>query len=684
MKKRVLSMLMAILLFAGLVPAFADNTFSVKIRTVDNEGDALAVSVENNSFIKPSGNITVNASFAKQEYTLTWSNGDGGSYEQTVPSGRTITVPTNEFFADTMRKAGYTLTGWSNDEGYSAGDPMPEKDLTFTAVYSANSYKVSFDPNGGAEIAPISVTYGQKYGTLPSSAIAGLSGGNKNWYLVDEYGSVTDVNIKNLTKVQTAKDHTLFIKRSVLAPVVKINLTAPGCISDNYAYYNPENSTRVLTATVSNMNEEVLSYTYEWYKDGKLLEGEDKSVLTLEGNVKDSGTYKVTVTAALKDSADIIVSSSSASSSKELKVKILHAANTVYYDANGGSGGASSNYTGGETIALSSDAPERAGYTFAGWNTAADASGDSYSPGSTYTFANDNGNGGCKVTVYALWRANTYSVTLNANGGAVQSGDVSEYTYGIGAKLPTNVKKPGYYFGGWYDNAELSGSAVSQIGSDEMGSKTYYAKWIAAPVPEPAPKDPIVDCPRDRRCPMFGYTDLKRHEWYHDGVHFALEKDLMNGVSDDRFDPSGTTTRAMIVTILWRLEGCPVVNYLMQFEDVKAEQWYTEAIRWAAAEGIVTGYSKTAFGPDDAITREQLAAILYRYEQRAGGGFTGTWMMRMDYVDLAEVSDWAYEAMCWMNMKGIITGKPGKVLDPKGFAERAQAAVMLYRYCEVS
>lgn len=191
-------------------------------------------------------------------------------------------------------------------------------------------------------------------------------------------------------------------------------------------------------------------------------------------------------------------------------------------------------------------------------------------------------------------------------------------------------------------------------------------------------------CHGDDTCPMYGYTDLDMTEWYHDGVHFCIENKLMNGTSTTSFEPGATTSRAMIVTTLWRLAGEPVVNYAMRFEDVDADQWYTEAIRWASAEKIVEGYGNGRFGTNDAITREQLAAILYRYEQKNGGGFKGLWMFRMDYVDLADVSDWAYEAICWMNMNGIVNGKPDKVLDPKGSATRAEAATMLYRYCEIS
>jgi len=211
----------------------------------------------------------------------------------------------------------------------------------------------------------------------------------------------------------------------------------------------------------------------------------------------------------------------------------------------------------------------------------------------------------------------------------------------------------------------------------------------SAPVVRPgggsSDTDTDVDtgCLRDTACPMYPYTDLDRSQWYHDGIHYCIENGLMQGIAADLFSPGGTTTRAMIVTILWRLDGSPVVDYAMDFEDVAADQWYTEAIRWAASEGIVEGYGNGKFGTNDAITREQLAAILYRYEQSLGGGFQGLWMYMLDYADVTEVSEWAFEAVCWMNMNGIVTGKPGKLIDPKGFATRAEAAAMLQRYSAV-
>lgn len=281
-------------------------------------------------------------------------------------------------------------------------------DVTGTAAYT-----VTFDTNGGDAVAPITVTYGEKYGTLPTSSITGLSG---DWYLVD--GDLTETKITAQSTVNTAGDHTLRMVRKVAVPALKLTLAAPGCLSADYPYYNPEDSTRILTVTVSNMNEDVLAYSYQWYQDGELISGENSSVLTLEGNVSDSGTYKVAVTATLKDGTGITVTENTASRESEKKITIRRASNTVYYDANGGTGGASSNYTGSAAATVSKNAPQREGYTFAGWNTAADGSGESYSAGSTYTFANDNGNGGCRVTLYAQWTVDQYTVTLMANDGS--------------------------------------------------------------------------------------------------------------------------------------------------------------------------------------------------------------------------------------------------------------------------
>ena len=156
----------------------------------------------------------------------------------------------------------------------------------------------------------------------------------------------------------------------------------------------------------------------------------------------------------------------------------------------------------------------------------------------------------------------------------------------------------------------------------------------------------------------------------------------MNGYGNNIWGPSNTLSRGMLAQIIYNRESRPSVTGDSPFADVADGAWYAEAVTWAAAHGVVVGYGNGRFGPNDPITREQLAVMLYRYEQRSGGGFTGDWMFQLDYSDAANVSDWAYEAMCWRSMNGIVEGKGTGILDPKGNATRAEAAAMLLRYFE--
>ncbi|GAB5611693.1 hypothetical protein JCM37173_22180 [Allocoprococcus similis] len=424
----------------------------------DNEYKIIADNAEHTvTAIDEAGNVTEYKITVYKRYMVTYTDGEGSSYEKEFNYGEVITIPTNEIFNDTFRRGGYTLTGW---QGYTEGMTMPLSPVTLTALYKPKQYTVSFNANGGETIEPITVTFDEKYGNLPSSAIAGLSGGNKNWYLIDAYGNVTETNIKNLTLVTTARDHTLFIKRNVLAPNISITLAVPGGISDGYQYYIPGASQRVLTATVGNTNTDILDYAYKWYKDGVLIEGATSNVLTLDGNVSDSGTYKVEITATLKDGTNIVVASDTATASKEQKVKILHAANTISYDANGGEEGPQSSYTGGATLNVSKDVPTRMYYDFIGWNTKPDGNGDSYKADELYTFAEDNGNGGCVVTLYAQWKLVEYTVTYTADGQIITTETVG---HSKDANLPAVPAKNGYV-GKWdSDGKNITGDTTITV-----------------------------------------------------------------------------------------------------------------------------------------------------------------------------------------------------------------------------
>ena len=180
------------------------------------------------------------------------------------------------------------------------------------------------------------------------------------------------------------------------------------------------------------------------------------------------------------------------------------------------------------------------------------------------------------------------------------------------------------------------------------------------------------------------FTDIADNAWYADAVRYVYEHGLMAGTSATTFAPDVTTSRAMIATILWRMAGSPVVNYAMNYTDVAQGQWCSEAIRWATSEGVVTGYGNGLFGTNDPITREQLAVMLYRFTQEQGYDVSiGENTNILSYTDVADLSEYAISAMQWAVGAGIINGTgDGSTLSPQGQATRAQAAVMLTRFCE--
>lgn len=179
------------------------------------------------------------------------------------------------------------------------------------------------------------------------------------------------------------------------------------------------------------------------------------------------------------------------------------------------------------------------------------------------------------------------------------------------------------------------------------------------------------------------FTDVTAGDWFLDNVKYVYEKGLMNGTSDTAFSPKQTTNRAMIVTILHRLENSPAVDAQSPFADVAAGQYYANPVAWAAANGIVTGTSDTTFAPLNNITREQMAAILYRYAQFKGYDVSvGEDTNILSYTDAETISEYAIPAIQWAVGSGLINGKGGGVLDPQGSATRAEVSAILARFCE--
>lgn len=253
----------------------------------------------------------------------------------------------------------------------------------------------------------------------------------------------------------------------------------------------------------------------------------------------------------------------------------------------------------------------------------------------------------------------TYTLTFETNGGSA----ISKVTKNKGTTIDLAQYAPtksGATFEGWYADKGLT-KKITSVKLD--ANTTVYAKWTEAPVSS------------------LPFGDVKTADWFYNDVKYVYEKGMMAGTAADVFAPNATTTRAMIVTILYRLEGSPAVTGTSAFVDVPAGQWYTDAVNWAAANQIVKGTSATTFAPNDSITREQMAAILYRYAQYKGYDVTKKADLS-GYSDNGQVSAYAKDALAWANAAKLINGVTNTTLVPQGNATRAQVSAILHRFCD--
>ncbi|MCC8048492.1 MAG: S-layer homology domain-containing protein, partial [Oscillospiraceae bacterium] len=179
------------------------------------------------------------------------------------------------------------------------------------------------------------------------------------------------------------------------------------------------------------------------------------------------------------------------------------------------------------------------------------------------------------------------------------------------------------------------------------------------------------------------FTDVDVSAWYSEYIDYVVENGLMNGTGAETFEPEATTTRGMIVTILYRLVGEPEASGEYSFDDVAAGAWYADAVAWAAENGIVGGYGDGSFGSEDVITREQLATILYRYAQLKGYDVSiGEETNILSYDDALEAGEYAIPALQWAVGAGLINGTSDSTLSPQGSATRAQSAAILARFVQ--
>ena len=261
----------------------------------------------------------------------------------------------------------------------------------------------------------------------------------------------------------------------------------------------------------------------------------------------------------------------------------------------------------------------------------------------------------------------TYTVKFESNGGStVKAITVNKNAV---ATEPTAPTKEGFKFDGWYTDKELT--TAYDFTAKVTKNFTLYAKWTEIE------KEPVTDEPET----TITFSDVKENDWFYANVQYVVENKLMNGVAEDKFAPNDTLTRAMLVTVLYRNAGEPAVNKSIPFADVDMGAWYADAVVWAKQNGIVNGVNETDFAPDANITREQIAAIMFRYAQYKGMEAV-TLEENLHFTDADEISEYAVSAMNWAVGTGLMKGKSTTTINPKDNATRAEIAAILQRFIE--
>ena len=333
----------------------------------------------------------------------------------------------------------------------------------------------------------------------------------------------------------------------------------------------------------------------------------------------------------------------------------------VTFDGNGGTPSAGSMTTSNRKLTSLPSASRSGSYSFDGWYT--EKSGGTKITTDTVFSA--------KTTVYAHWTytgggynppVTYYTLRFETGGGS----DIPIVREAYNTYIDLTQYVPtwrGHTFIGWYTERSLMNKVSGVYLTKDM---TVYAGWR------------VDENPNTGANP---FTDVSEKDWFYGDVMFVYENGLMLGTSKTLFSPHGTATRGMMATILWRMEGSPAPKGKNSFTDVEAGKWYADAITWTAENSIFAGYGKDKFGPDDPITREQLAAIFYRYADYKGYDLTVKGNLDK-FKDSDKITDYAKTAMQWAVGSGLVKGKSGNLLDPQGTATRAEIAAMLHRFIE--
>ena len=594
---------------------------------------------DNNHFASPDAEVTVGEGKPLADFTITFNgNGGSGSMEPvTVKAGTNYILPACGFTApaDQEFKA-WEIGGaeYKVGDSYTVDRDTEIKALWENSVITPTTYTVTDcnDGNGTGTATPATAATGTEI-TLTATPKEGYH--FKEWQVIS--GGVTIKDNKFLMPSSNVEVRAIFEKDAPPVPTeftITVKTDGNGTASASHAKAVVGTEIR-LTATPN---------TGYHFKEWQV---ESPAGLVITNNQFTMPNDNVEVKAIFEKDAPPAPTEY-----------------TITFDGNGGTPSAGSMTTTNRKLTSLPSASRSGSYSFDGWYT--EKSGGTKITKDTVFHAN--------ITVYAHW-------TYTGGGGGGYNPPVTYYTLrfetGGGSDIPS-VREAyntyidltkyvptwrGHTFIGWYTERSLMNKVSGVYLTKDM---TVYASWR------------VDENPGTGANP---FTDVSEKDWFYGDVMFVYENGLMLGTSKTLFSPHGTATRGMMATILWRMEGSPAPKGKNSFTDVEAGKWYADAITWTAENGIFAGYGKDKFGPDDPITREQLAAIFYRYADYKGYDLTVKGNLDK-FKDADKITDYAKTAMQWAVGNGLVKGKSSNLLDPQGTATRAEIAAMLHRFIE--
>ena len=592
---------------------------------------------DNNHFASPDTVVTVGDGAQLADCTITFNAGGGsGSMDSvTVKAGANYILPDCGFTApaDQEFKA-WEISGteYKVGDSYTVLGDTEIKALWENSVITPTTYTVtvSNDGNGTGTATPSTAAAGT---TIILTAMPNEGYHFKEWEVIS--GGVTIKDNKFLMPNGNVEVKAIFEED---APPVPTEFTVT-VKTDSNGTASASHAKAVVGTEITLIATPKTGYHF---KEWEVISGG----VTISNNKFTMPNGNVTIKAIFEEDAPP-----------------APAEFTVIFDGNGGTPSVGSMTTTNRKL-TSLPSASQSKHSFDGWYT--------------------EKSGGTKITTDTVFHTNTTVYvhwTYTGGGGGGYNPPVTYYTLrfetGGGSDIPS-VREAyntyidltkyvptwrGHTFIGWYTERSLMNKVSGVYLTKDM---TVYASWR------------VDENPGTGANP---FTDVSEKDWFYGDVMFVYENGLMLGTSKTLFSPHGTATRGMMATILWRMEGSPAPKGKNSFTDVEAGKWYADAITWTAENGIFAGYGKDKFGPDDPITREQLAAIFYRYADYKGYDLTVKGNLDK-FKDADKITDYAKTAMQWAVGSGLVKGKSGNLLDPQGTATRAEIAAMLHRFIE--